>query len=98
MNITKVQVHINRNKSNSIVAWADIIIDDDFIVKGLQIREDHEGYAFVTMPFRLKEVRGSEIRQDVAHPIKESCRRDIQTKVLDAYEETLNRPNTCSPK
>lgn len=89
MNITKVQIHVNKTK-NSVKAWADIILDDEFIVKGLQIREDNEGFAFVTMPFRLKEINNDQVRQDIAHPLKESCRRIIITKVLDAYEEALN--------
>jgi len=98
MNITKVQIHVNSKVENSVKAWADIIIDDEFIVKGLQIREDSEGFAFVTMPFRLKEVDHDrdQIRQDIAHPIRESCRKYIVTKVLDAYEETLNKTDDRS--
>jgi DNA-binding cell septation regulator SpoVG len=90
MNITRVQVHINRSQENPVKAWADIVIDDEFIVKGLQIRLDNEGYAFVTMPFRVKEINNDQVRLDIAHPIKESCRRFIQDKVLDAYEDVLN--------
>jgi len=40
MNITKVQIHINRGTTSKVKAWADIIIDGEFIVKGLAIRED----------------------------------------------------------
>jgi DNA-binding cell septation regulator SpoVG len=90
MNITRVQVHVNK-PDNPVKAWADIIIDEEFIIKGLQVRTDRDGFAFVTMPFRLKEIDHDQVRQDIAHPIKESCRKYIITKVLDAYENVLNR-------
>jgi len=103
MNITRVQIHLIRGSpQNKLKAFADIIIDDEFIIKGLAIREDAEGYSFVTMPFKLRPAtekdnarrvmrQGNEVREDVAHPISEDCRRYIQTKVLDAYEDVLNK-------
>jgi DNA-binding cell septation regulator SpoVG len=85
MNITRVQVHV-MDQPNSVKAFADIIIDDEFIVRGLAIREDREGYAFVTMPYKIK----NETRFDVAHPINEPCRKYIEGKVIDEYERVLN--------
>ena len=85
MNITRVQVHV-MDQPNKIKAFADIIIDDEFIVRGLAIREDHEGFAFVTMPYKIK----NETRFDIAHPINEPCRKYIEGKVLDEYERVLN--------
>lgn len=90
MNITKVQIHIN-SPDNNVKAHADIIIDGEFIVKGLAVRLDAEGYPFVTMPFRLKETNHDKVRMDIAHPITETCRKYIQDKVLDAYAEALEK-------
>jgi DNA-binding cell septation regulator SpoVG len=89
MNITRVQIYIMKTPG-SIKAMADIILDDDFIVRGLAIREDREGFAFVTMPFRLKEIDHDLKRQDIAHPLNEKCRKYLQTAVLDEYERVLN--------
>ena len=93
MNITRVQVHLLRgDPTNKVKAYADIIIDDEFIVRGLAIREDQEGFSFVTMPYRMKEIPGSTPqRMDMAHPINEPCRRYIEGKVLDEYENVLNK-------
>ena len=85
MNITRVQVHVNA-PDNKVKAFADIIIDDEFIVKGLAVREDREGCAFVTMPFRIK----NEQRMDIAYPIREPCRKYIEDRVIDEYERVLN--------
>jgi len=90
MNITRVQIHINKGPgSEKLKAFADIIIDDEFIIKGLAIREDKEGYAFVTMPYRMRE----DVRLDIAHPINENCRQYIEKEILDEYEEVLNKLN-----
>jgi DNA-binding cell septation regulator SpoVG len=93
MEITKVQVHIVRDNpelKTKVKAFCDIILDDIFIVKGLAVREDHEGYSFVTMPYRMKD----GVRIDIAHPIKEKCRQQIEKAVLDEYENALNKMAT----
>ena len=87
MNITKVQIHINA-PDNNVKAFADIIVDNEFIIKGLAIRLDREEFAFVTMPYRT---RNDGTRMDTAHPLNEPCRRYIEDKVLDAYEAELQR-------
>lgn len=92
MNITQVQIHLNRGDPPKVKAWADIIIDHEFIVKGLTIREDaKEGYCFVTMPYKMRVTNHDEVRQDIAHPITEPCRKYIEDKVLDEYEAILNK-------
>jgi DNA-binding cell septation regulator SpoVG len=95
MNITKVQIHLNHGTTPKVKAWADIIIDDEFIIKGLAIREDvKDHYCFVTMPYKILkntvEPGGDVQREDVAHPIREACRKYIEDTVLDWYEEVLN--------
>ncbi len=90
MNITRVQIHVNP-PGNSVKAWADIIIDNDFIVKGLAVREDRQGCAFVTMPYRIKDIGNGTQRFDTAYPINEKTRQYIETKVIDEYEIVLNK-------
>lgn len=94
MDITKVQIHINRGTTSKVKAWADIIIDGEFIVKGLAIREDaKDGYYYVTMPYKVKEGRPGQpikdLRADIAHPINEGCRKYIEDTVLDEYDSVL---------
>jgi DNA-binding cell septation regulator SpoVG len=95
MNITQIQIHLNHGTTSRVKAWADIILDDEFIVKGLAIREDaKEHYCFVTMPYKMRVANHDEVREDVAHPIRESCRKYVEDKVLDEYEAVLNRPSS----
>ena len=91
MNITRVQIHINRGPDAKLKAFADIIIDDEFIVKGLAVRENFQGEHYVTQPYRLNTKADPAIRIDVAHPITESCRLYIEKTVIDEYENVLNK-------
>jgi DNA-binding cell septation regulator SpoVG len=90
MNITRVQIHLNHGPDAKIKAFADIIIDEEFIVKGLVIRENFQGEHYVTMPFKLTKADPA-IRIDVAHPITDSCRKYIEETVIDEYESVLNK-------
>jgi DNA-binding cell septation regulator SpoVG len=91
MNITKVQIKLNRGTTSKAKAWADIIFDDEFIVKGLAIRENAQGEHYITMPYKVREENHDQIRQDMAHPIRENCRKYIEERVLDEYEDVLNK-------
>ena len=90
MNITKVQIHLVKNPDTK--GYADIILDNEFIVRGLTIIERDDGVTVVNMPNKeRKDPRaiGGFRRLDVAHPITEPCRRYIENTVLDEYEVVL---------
>lgn len=87
MDITKVQIHLIRSEK-SIRAYADIIIDDEFIVRGLVVIERDDGVYVVYMPNRRKP-DGSFT--DIAHPINDKCRQYIEDTVLDEYENVLTK-------
>jgi DNA-binding cell septation regulator SpoVG len=92
MNITKVQIHLYHGTTSKVKAWADIILDGEFIIRDLVIREKAvEGYCFVTMPYKVREENHDQVRQDVAHPINDKCRRYIEDTVIDEYEKVLNK-------
>lgn len=84
MNITEVRITL-RNEEK-LKAFASITFDDCFVVRGLKVINGSQGY-FVSMPSR-KRRDGSY--QDIAHPINNDMRREIEDKVLDAFERELN--------
>jgi stage V sporulation protein G len=90
MNITKVQIHLIRpDPTNKLKAYADIIFEEVFIVRGLTIKEDHEGYTEVYMPNKYRKTPTGDVRCDIAHPLNEKYRGYIRDTVLDAYEDTM---------
>ena len=90
MKITEVRITL-RNEEK-LKAFASITFDDSFVVRGLKVINGSQGY-FVSMPSR-KRKDGSY--QDIAHPINNEMRKEIEDKVLDAFEKELNSPGSPS--
>jgi stage V sporulation protein G len=81
------EVRITLRNEEKLKAFASITFDDCFVVRGLKVINGSQGY-FVSMPSR-KRKDGSY--QDVAHPINNDMRKRIEDKVLDAFENELNK-------
>lgn len=91
LNITDIHITLRSNLGDHIKALATITIDNCFVIKGLAVREHKtEKYFFVTFPYRINVIDHHEIRVDVAHPITEECRREIQNKVLGRLRRNLH--------
>jgi stage V sporulation protein G len=84
------EVRITLRNEEKLKAFASITFDDCFVVRGLKVINGSQGY-FVSMPSR-KRKDGSY--QDVAHPINNDMRKKIEDKVLDAFENELNKAGT----
>jgi stage V sporulation protein G len=81
------EVRITLRDEDKLKAFASITFDDSFVVRGLKVINGSQGY-FVSMPSR-KRKDGSY--QDIAHPINNEMRKEIEDRVLDAFESELNR-------
>jgi stage V sporulation protein G len=80
------EVRITLRNEEKLKAFASITFDDCFVVRGLKVINGSQGY-FVSMPSR-KRKDGSY--QDIAHPINNEMRKEIEDKVLDTFESELN--------
>jgi len=89
MNITDVQIIFpyKNDIRNKLKCFVNIIFDEVFIVRNLRIIEGSNGF-FVVMPNHKKK-DGSF--QDIAHPLTNIFRQQIDDKVLEAYENALKR-------
>lgn len=83
MEITEVRVRL-RNEER-LKGFVNVTFDDAFVVRGMKVISGNNGY-FVAMPSR-KLPDGSH--QDVAHPVTTEMRRQIEERVLQAYEAEL---------
>ena len=84
MEITEVRITLR--DEDKLKAFASITFDDCFVVRGLKVINGSQGY-FVSMPSRRRK-DGSY--QDLAHPINNDMRKEIEDRVLDAFEAELN--------
>jgi len=76
------EVHVNLRREERLRAFANITLDDVFVVRGLKVIEGQRGL-FVCMPSRRME-DGSH--RDIAHPISNDFRQEIEEQVLAAYQ------------
>lgn len=84
MEITEVRITLR--DEDKLKAFASITFDDCFVVRGLKVINGAQGY-FVSMP-SMKRKDGTY--QDIAHPINNDMRHEIEDRVLDAYETEAN--------
>ena len=82
-------VYFWRNDDNSAQgrskAVVSVTIDDEFVVHDIKVIEGEKGL-FIAMPSR--KASDGEYR-DIAHPINSATREQIQTIILDKYQEVM---------
>lgn len=86
MNITDVKIFIRDN--NQLKAFANIVIDNAFIVRNIKLIEGKNGL-FVAMPSR--KMKNGEF-QDVAHPINTDVRTNLEQLIIEKYHEARMQP------
>ncbi len=86
MNITDVRLReVKKEKEVKLKAYANITLDESFVIHGLKVIEGEKG-VFVAMPSR--RMPNGEFK-DIAHPITTELRRLITETVIKKYEETF---------
>ena len=85
MEITEVRITLKNEEK--LKAFVSITFDQAFVVRGLKVINGSQGY-FVSMPSRKRK---DGTFQDLAHPINNELRKKIEDKVLDAFEQELNK-------
>ncbi len=83
MNITEVRIFPKNEEK--LKAYAAVTFDDVFVVHNLRIVKGEKGL-MVCMPSRKKN---DGTFKDIAHPITNEFRHQLEEIVLKAYEEKL---------
>lgn len=85
MEITEVR--INLNKGGKVKAFAQIVIDNAFLVGDIRVLEGKEGLVYIAMPSR--RLRNGSFR-DIAHPLNTEIRRLLDDVILKEYERVVS--------
>ncbi|MCB4791112.1 MAG: septation regulator SpoVG [Elusimicrobia bacterium] len=83
MKITEVRIFLKDEQK--LKAYAAVTFDDVFVVHNLRIVKGEKGL-MVCMPSRKMN---DGTFKDIAHPITNDFRHDLEKKVLEFYEEKL---------
>lgn len=83
MKITEVKIHpVNEDR---LKAYVTIILDNCFVIRDLKIIMGNTGL-FVAMP--SKKRKDGQFR-DIAHPLDQETREEVERQVFAAYEDEL---------
>jgi len=90
LEITDVQIIFPKRRdatNDKLKSYVNIVFNGIFIVRNIRVIESSKGF-FVVMPnFRKKD----GTYQDIAHPLSNQFRQEIEDKVLEAYENALQK-------
>lgn len=85
MKITSVSIHRTERENSSMLAIANVVIDDSFIIRDIRIIKGEENL-FVAMPSK-KLADGSF--KDIAHPLNSETRTQFTEAVIAEYNKVL---------
>ena len=88
MNVTDIIVRLV-GKEGKMKAVASITIDNVFVIHDIKIIEGDKGL-FIAMPSR--KTQDGEYR-DIAHPINQETRANLQSLILSKYMEEVANPH-----
>lgn len=82
--ITDVRIFKIKQRG-ALLGYANIVLNDSFIIRGIRILENERNGRFVAMPSRrLREEKRAY--RDLCHPINQETREIITTAIFDAYD------------
>lgn len=86
MKITDVKINLIGKERDNTKAYASILIDDCFVVKGIRVIERENGYLIAMPSCRNK---AGEFK-DIAHPVNSETRSVIVNKILEVFYQTVH--------
>lgn len=86
MEITDVKIFKARQRG-SVLAYANVILDNQFIIRGVTLLETQKG-RFISMPSRRLR-NGERHFRDVCHPLNSDIRTELTEKIFSAYDELI---------
>ena len=83
---------INNYEGSNIRAFASVNISGAFAIQGIKIVDSPQKGVFVSMPSNsYTDKNGNTKYNDVFHAITAEARTELNNKVLEAYEQALEK-------
>lgn len=88
MEIKEIKIFKARQKG-PVLAYANVILDNQFIIRGITLLETEKNGRFISMPSRRLR-NGERHYRDVCHPLNSDVREQLAETIFDAYDEFIN--------
>ena len=87
MEITNVRIFKAR-QNGPVLAYANVILDERFIIRGITLLETEKNGRFISMPSRRLRNEQRSFR-DVCHPLNQEVRNELTETIFAAYDEYI---------
>ena len=87
MEITDIRIFKARRKG-AVLAYANVILDGKFIIRGITLVETEKNGRFISMPSRRLR-NGERSYRDVCHPLNSDVRTELTEKIFAAYDDFI---------
>jgi len=85
MEITDIKI-FKATKKGALLAYANVILNERFIIRGIRLLQTEKSGRFIIMPTR----RTKENRyRDICHPLNSNVRTELTEAIFAAYDEEM---------
>ncbi len=88
MEITSVKI-FKAKKRGPVLAYANVILDNYFIIRGITLLETEKTGRFISMPSRLLRTDNKRSYRDVCHPLNNTVRDELTKNIFTAYDNFI---------
>ena len=87
MEITNVKIFMAKRRG-PVLAYANVILDNKFIIRGITLLETEKNGRFISMPSRKLRNERKSFR-NVCHPLNADIRNELTNVIFAAYDEFI---------
>ena len=88
MEITDVKI-FKAKKRGAVLAYANVILDGKFIIRGITLLETENRGRFISMPSRLLKNEDRRSYRDMCHPLNSEVRTELTEAIFTAYDDFI---------
>lgn len=88
MEITDVKI-FKAKQRGPVLAYANVILDDRFIIRGITLLQTEKTGRFISMPSRLLRNENKKSYRDMCHPLNSNVRNELTQMIFAAYDEFM---------
>lgn len=88
MEISNIRI-FKAKQRGAVLAYANVILDGKFIIRGITLLETEKSGRFIAMPSRRLVNNEKRSYRDVCHPLDRDIREELTERIFAAYDEFM---------
>lgn len=86
MKITEIKIFKSR-RNGPVLAYANVILEGEFIIRGITLLETEKTGRFLAMPRRRLRNNDRRAYRDICHPLDNEARKELTDAVFAEYDK-----------